>query len=153
MKAVITTTCFLFSATLCLTACSRNTVNTTTENHAATKHTPSGTAQSRRIPAHFKEPPDIRSLPPTLSPAQFGGRVRGAYQVAKDIPQTLAQLPCFCECDKAYGHKSLLSCYEDTHSLDCPICQDSALLAGELKKAGLSDSLIRDKLIARYIGN
>ncbi|MCI0660847.1 MAG: PCYCGC domain-containing protein [Acidobacteria bacterium] len=149
------TTCFLFSAVLFFQACSQQKISSTAENHAGTGHTPqpSGASRSRRIPAYFKEPPDIRSLPPTLSPDLFGGRVRNAYRVAKEIPQTLAQMPCFCECDLGHGHKSLLSCYEDNHSVGCPICQDSALLAGELKKEGLSDSLVRDKLIARYIGN
>jgi Protein of unknown function with PCYCGC motif len=151
MKLLLISTTFLF---LFSQACSQNRSNISSENHAATKHAPSsgGAAQGRRVPAYFKEPPDIKSLPPTLSPGQFGGRVRDAYKIAKEIPQTLAQLPCFCECDKT-GHKSLLSCYEDDHSVGCPICLDSALLAGELKKEGLSDSLIRDKLITRYIGN
>jgi len=156
MKVVnILTTCLLFSAILFFQACSQEKVDSTAENHAATKHAPVPTdaGQHRRIPAYFKEPPDIKSLPQTLSPDLFGGRVRDAYRVAKEHPQTLAQLPCFCECDKSSNHKSLHSCYEDTHSVGCPICQDSALLAGELKRQGYSDSLIRDKLISRYIGN
>ena len=156
MKVLITSTSFLlFSAIFLFQACSQSKDNTVAENHAATMHTPqpSSAMQPRRIPAYFKEPPDFKSLPLTLSPGQFGGRVRDAYQVAKEIPQTLAQLPCFCECDRSRGHKSLHSCYEDTHSVTCPICQDGALFAGELKKEGLSDSQVRDKLIARYIGN
>ena len=31
----------------------------------------------------------------TLDPARFTGRTRSAYQGAKEVPQVLAQLPCF----------------------------------------------------------
>lgn len=110
---------------------------------------PSATASGRRIPAYFKTPPDPKTLPPTLSPAQFTGETREAYQVAKEIPVTLAQLPCFCYCD-AIGHKSLHSCYEDDHSVGCGICKVSALMASKLKKEGLSDEQIRDRLIAHF---
>jgi hypothetical protein len=90
-------------------------------------------------------------LNPTLSPDQFSGKVKKAYQVAKEIPQTLAQLPCFCYCD-TIGHKSLHSCYEDDHATGCTVCVDSALSASELKQQGISDGEIRDRLIAKYGG-
>jgi hypothetical protein len=107
------------------------------------------TASGRRIPAHFKKAPDPKTLPPTLPPEKFTGETRDAYQVAKEIPVTLAQLPCFCYCD-AIGHKSLHSCYEDDHSAGCGICKVSALMASKLKKDGLSDEQIRDRLIAHF---
>lgn len=91
------------------------------------------------------------NLPMTMPPQQFEGKVRQAYQVAKEIPQTLAQLPCFCYCDTV-GHKSLHSCYETDHSAGCTVCVDSALLASQLKKQGLGDEQIREKLIAKYSG-
>jgi hypothetical protein len=109
----------------------------------------SPTAFKRPVPAHYTEAPPLDSLNPTLSPVQFTGKVKKAYQVAKEIPQTLAQLPCFCYCDGG-GHKSLHSCYEDDHATGCTICMDSALIASELKQQGVSDAEIRDRLIAKY---
>lgn len=54
----------------------------------------------------------------TLSPTQFGDPfVAETYQIAKDIPQVLDSLKCYCFCDRPpFNHKSLLSCYVDTHA-------------------------------------
>ena len=54
-------------------------------------------------------------LPETLDPGLFKGKAKEAYQVAKDIPVILSQMPCFCECD-AYGHENLLDCFIDKHA-------------------------------------
>jgi hypothetical protein len=53
---------------------------------------------------------------PTLDPALFVGKVRLTHQIAREIPDVLDQLYCYCECDKHAGHKSLLSCYTDGHA-------------------------------------
>ncbi len=52
----------------------------------------------------------------TLSPSLFVGKVARAYGVAKEIPEVLDQLYCYCECKENIGHKSLLSCYADRHA-------------------------------------
>jgi hypothetical protein len=57
-----------------------------------------------------------RETRPTLEPGRFVGKASVAHQVAKDIPDVLDQLYCYCECDKHLGHKSLLSCYTDGHA-------------------------------------
>jgi hypothetical protein len=57
-----------------------------------------------------------RETRPTLDPARFVGKPRLAHQVARDIPDTLDQLYCYCACDKQLAHKSLLSCYTDGHA-------------------------------------
>ncbi len=57
-----------------------------------------------------------RETRPTLDPARFVGKARLAHQVAREIPEILDQLYCYCECDKHVGHKSLLSCYTDGHA-------------------------------------
>jgi hypothetical protein len=57
-----------------------------------------------------------RETRPTLDPVQFVGKAAGAHQVAREIPDALDQLYCYCECDKHLGHKSLLSCYTDGHA-------------------------------------
>ena len=53
-------------------------------------------------------------LPKTLDPNLFKGKAKKAYQIAKEIPEVLAQMPCFCECD-VYGHENLLDCFIDSH--------------------------------------
>ena len=53
-------------------------------------------------------------LPKTLDPNLFKRKAKEAYQIAKEIPEVLAQMPCFCECD-VYGHENLLDCFIDLH--------------------------------------
>ena len=53
-------------------------------------------------------------LPRTLDPGLFKGKSKQAYQIAREIPEVLAQMPCLCECE-AYGHENLLDCFIDRH--------------------------------------
>lgn len=104
-----------------------------------------------RVPAYYKAAPSLSALRPTLSPDLFTGNERLAYQAAKEIPQTLAQLPCYCHCDKGFGHKSLLSCFETEHGENCGICIGEALMAYNLeKRAKLNVVQIREQIIAAY---
>ena len=57
-----------------------------------------------------------RETRPTLDPALFVGKAKLSHQIAREIPDTLDQLYCYCQCDKHVGHKSLLSCYTDGHA-------------------------------------
>jgi Protein of unknown function with PCYCGC motif len=99
---------------------------------------PQPNAAPMQVPAHYEEPPNLSSLGPTLSPEQFTGKARDAYQVAREIPQTIAQMPCYCHCDRGMGHKSLHSCFEDNHASSCAVCVNEALMAYQLqKKQGL----------------
>jgi hypothetical protein len=100
------------------------------------------------IPTHYESPPT--SLPATLGPERFPGKTREAYQVAKDIPRTLAQLPCYCYCDRGMGHKSLHSCFEDDHAAHCAVCTDEALMAYRLQKQGLTPKQIRERIVEDF---
>ena len=103
------------------------------------------------VPAHYESPP--ANLPPTLAPEKFPGKTREAYQAAREIPQTLSQLPCYCHCDRGMGHKSLHSCFEDDHAAHCATCIDEALVAYRLQKEQhLSPKEIRERIIAAYSG-
>ena len=73
-----------------------------------------------------------------------------AYKVAREIPATLAQLPCYCYCDMHMGHKSLHSCFEDTHASECAVCVSEALQAYEMHQGGMSPEQIRERIIAAY---
>jgi hypothetical protein len=106
---------------------------------------------AKLMPAHFDQAPSRSSLGPTLEPEKFTGIVRDAYRAAREIPQTLAQLPCYCHCDRGMGHKSLHSCYEDDHASHCAVCVNEALLALKLEKEQkLSPAQIRDRIVQEF---
>jgi hypothetical protein len=104
-----------------------------------------------RVPAHFKMPPSTASLRPTLDPEQFTGPTRAAYKAVKEIPQTIAQLPCYCYCDEGFGHKSLHSCFEDDHGAHCAVCVNEVLMAYRMEKElKLKPAEIRERIVAYY---
>jgi hypothetical protein len=59
---------------------------------------------------------NLRETRQTLPPALFSGRVKRAYQIARDIPAVLDKLYCYCMCKENSGHKNLLTCYVDNHA-------------------------------------
>jgi hypothetical protein len=86
-----------------------------------------------------------------LSPTLFADeRTRAAYQVAKDIPEVLEQLPCFCGCMTSFGHKNNLFCCKDQHGSGCSICQDIALDAKKMHDQGMRIAQIQDNIKAKY---
>jgi Protein of unknown function with PCYCGC motif len=106
---------------------------------------------TKPIPAFFAAPPSKSSLAPTLEPAQFTGPVRDAYRAVREIPVTIAQLPCYCHCDEGFGHKSLYSCFQDDHAAHCAVCVQEALMALKLEKdQKMTPAQIRDTIIAQY---
>ncbi len=145
---------FLFALTgMALMACNSSHHAPPTQTAHTQHQAPQAQSSSPALPAFFKDAASIpRPLPPTLSPDKFGGaQVKRAYQVAKEIPETLAQLPCFCYCDQGFGHKSLHSCYEDDHSAGCSTCIDEALVAYHLQKEEkLNPEQVRERIIARF---
>jgi hypothetical protein len=114
----------------------------------ASHETTAGT--STRVPA-YQSAEHARHLRATLDPTQFFGKARRAYEIAKKIPATLAQLPCYCHCDRSLGHKSLYTCFEDDHASHCAVCVDEALLAYQLQKEEtLTPSQVRDRIVEKY---
>lgn len=107
-------------------------------------------SQPARVPA-FQTAVASKDLGPTLAPDKFIGKTREAYRVAKQIPATLAQLPCYCECDRGFGHKSLHSCFEDDHASHCAVCVDEALLAYQLQTQNkMTPEQVRQRIIEKY---
>ncbi len=124
--------------------------NPTHSIHAKTQSpAPERISSTDRIPAHYETAPPIGSLPATLPPERFNGKAREAYQAVRLVPQLIAQLPCYCHCDRGLGHKSLHSCFEDDHAAVCATCIDEALIAYELQKRGMSATRIREQIIAQ----
>lgn len=108
-------------------------------------------AAGGRVPAFQTAAEELKNLPPTLLPEKFAGKQRLGYQAVKEIPQTIAQLPCFCHCDEGFGHKSLHSCFVDDHASHCAVCIDEALMAYQMQKEqGLTAPQIRERIVARY---
>ena len=82
----------------------------------------------------------------TLDPNQFIGPVKQAYIVAEKNPALLAQLHCYCGCDKTDGHQNLLDCYRGRHGATCEICTEEALLAQRMSEQGSPIDQIRDAI-------
>lgn len=145
----------LVAAVLLVNSANNPTPTRVTETAAtqtpASNHEHSTTPTAKTIPAHFEVPPSRSSLGPTLNPESFTGITRNAYRAAREIPVTLAQLPCYCHCDRGFGHKSLYSCFEDDHASHCDVCVREALLALKLEKEQkMTPAQIRDAIVAQY---
>ena len=91
-----------------------------------------------------------RNLRLTLNPNLFVGEVKQAYQIAERDPALLAQLHCYCGCDRTDGHKNLLDCYRDNHGSHCAICTGEAIEADKLAAQGMPVEKIRDALRDRF---
>lgn len=88
----------------------------------------------------------------TLPPENFTGVTAQAYQAAKEIPEVLDSLYCYCDCEKHFWHKSLLTCYVDEHAENCDICINEALSAYELHRQGKDIKTIREIVDKRLGG-
>lgn len=118
------------------------------DHHAHTSAASPQAKMTPRIPDHFATADAAKPLTQTLDPRQFSTPyVVKSYQLAKEMPEVLAQQPCYCYCDTGFGHKSLLDCHKDTHSAECLVCVKEALLTGQLHKAGKSATEIREAII------
>jgi hypothetical protein len=116
---------------------------------AAPKPTPRPTAAPTNSCATCKE------RQATLDPAKFADAeagVKEGYEVARRYPATLDKIHCFCECAESpmFHHKTLLTCFTNTHAAGCGICLGEARLAAELKEKGLPDDEIKATVESVY---
>jgi hypothetical protein len=102
---------------------------------------PTQTAQREALPK-----PNVATLDPML----FTGRARTAYEAAREVPEVLAQLPCFCGCMSGFGHRNNLDCFHDEHGVECTMCQDIAIDARNLYKSGVEITRIRQTIKDKY---
>ena len=86
----------------------------------------------------------------TLDPALYTGPPHEAYRIAREHPELLAQLHCYCGCDRIHGHNNLLDCFRRSHGGHCAICVGEAVDAERMYKAGTPVEQIRDALRQRY---
>ena len=86
------------------------------------------------VPTYFQTAKSAMPFPATLEPGSFKQtEVREAYRTAKEIPEVLAQQPCYCYCQRK-GHRSLLDCFRTDHAASCTICIREALLAAQMRR-------------------
>ena len=68
------------------------------------------------VAADAPRPSVRRETRPTLDPSQFVGKAAATHRIAREIPDVLDAVDCYCGCDHM-GHASLLSCYTDRHAV------------------------------------
>jgi hypothetical protein len=125
--------------------------STTEPNVPAHNHSSETRSTKPKLVPAFEVAPTRASLGPTLDPERFTGLTRDAYRAVKEIPVTIAQLPCYCHCDQGFGHKSLYSCFEDDHAAHCAVCVNEALLALRLEREQkMTPAQIREQIVAQY---
>jgi len=115
-----------------------------------TDTTDSATSNGKTMAERFDGTKGPVTLIATLAPEQFEGKARAAYQAAKEIPEILVQLPCFCGCMDELGHKNNLYCFADSHGKICDLCQTIALEAKEMNRKGLPVETIRNNIRKTY---
>ena len=89
-----------------------------------------------------------RVLPPSMLTNERG--VLEAYAAARNAPQVLDGLFCYCQCARNFGHRSLLTCFESDHGSRCDICMGEAMLAMQLAAQGSSLAAIRRAIDDRF---
>ena len=106
-----------------------------------------------RVPAYHGGPPAAGAkLPPILGKEQLWGENEQygfqsrSYQIASKIQPILYQMPCYCYCDRM-GHKSLHSCFENTHGAQCSTCLKELYYSYQQSKKGKTASQIRAGII------
>ncbi len=76
-----------------------------------------GTPESSGAASHVSSGVRRRETRSTLDPSRFTGKAALAFRAAREIPDVLDRLHCYCGCDRSARHVSLLSCYADGHAV------------------------------------
>lgn len=85
-----------------------------------------------------------------LDPAGVPERARRGYEAAREVPEVLDGLYCYCDCAERDGLRSLLSCFETRMPMHCGICVGEAALAHRLSREGRDLAAIRKAVDDRY---
>ena len=108
----------------------------------------------RSAHGHNPDPrPDAQALAMTVKPASdFTAYpdIAEAYDIARQVPQTLDGLYCHCHCKESMRHRSLLTCFQSDHASQCDICMGEARLAFQMLQQGRSLNEIRTAVDKQY---
>lgn len=78
------------------------------------------------------------------------------YRFAAAHPHAYRQVPCFCGCETALGHRSLLDCFVraqggwEAHAAGCAVCIQESKMLRSMLADGASPAEIRAEVIARF---
>lgn len=109
-------------------------------------------AQGDHVPAYRDAAPTASQLMPILPPDQRVGEKFKypfqvhAYELASKIPVVIAQMPCYCFCERI-GHSSLHTCFESDHGAHCGICMKEVYYAYQQTKLKKTPAQIRSGII------
>src|SRR5689334_1929052 len=96
---------------------------------------------------HLPDPPaDAQALAMPVKPATHFTAypdIAEAYDIARQVPQTLDSLYCHCHCKESMRHRSLLTCFQGEHASQCDICMGEARLAAQMMQQGRTLDEIR----------
>jgi hypothetical protein len=68
------------------------------------------------VPPFHRSAEAARPFPVLQDPGRYQiPVVSQAYRIAREIPEVLAQQPCYCNCGESFGHGSLLDCFASDH--------------------------------------
>ncbi|MBI3912692.1 MAG: hypothetical protein HY327_00640 [Chloroflexi bacterium] len=79
-----------------------------------------------------------------------------AYRLAVQMPAMLFKLPCYCDCGRASGHKSLHDCFFkadgsfNDHASGCEVCGREMVDAAQWAREGKSIQQIRALIDGKY---
>jgi len=73
-------------------------------------------APASHVPPFHQSAEAAKPFPILQDPARYQiPVVSQAYRIAYEIPEVLAQQPCYCNCGDSFGHRSLLDCFASDH--------------------------------------
>lgn len=109
---------------------------------------------------HQSSPEPLALLPDYVQKAE--ANVQTAYQFARDHPELLGKLPCYCGCEKSLDHQHNLDCYistfnaegsvakYDSHAAYCGVCLDITLIARDMLAERKSTGEIHSAIDVKY---
>lgn len=107
---------------------------------------------TRDASAHHPDPRPTMTSADVKSASEYSRypRVAGVYRQAREIPQVLDGLYCYCQCSEHSGHYSLLDCFRSDHGAGCDICLSEATLAYRMTQDGQTLDEIRGAIDQLY---
>jgi hypothetical protein len=114
------------------------------------------TVDPKTLPASLKNrlvlpAKPLPKRPFTLEPASFKDpEVQKSYQAARDVPQVLEHMPCYCGCFANSGHRNNLDCFKDNHGEHCALCRAIAVESKAMNEQGLPLEQINIAINEKY---
>jgi hypothetical protein len=86
------------------------------EDEAMPPASPVTESAASGVPPFHRSADEARPFPVLQDPGRYQiPVVSQAYRIAHEIPEVLAQQPCYCNCGDSFGHGSLLDCFASDH--------------------------------------